>query len=136
MTDDVSVVFTGTSKNQHRSRLRDELSSATLHLQQLHTLVDVDTLEPSDALVLDFDRALKYMENNLNDLKKKYIDKRICKLFTDTDGNDRQYSGTIRSVGWSRAEGQYLFHVEYDSDSDEEDLYHWEVKKYETLEPE
>ena len=38
-------------------------------------------------------------------------------------GNDRQYPGTITSVSYSsRGEGPYLFHVEYDSDSDEDDL--------------
>ena len=115
------------------------MSSTTLHLQQLHTLLDVDTLKPTDALALDFKCVLyyiSYIENNLSESKKKYIDKRICKLFHDVEGNNRQYSGVITSVSWNRGDGQYLFHVEYDSDSGEEDLYHWKVKKYETVEPE
>ena len=92
-------------------------------------------MQPTDSLVLDFTRAIEYMENNLTDLRNKYLDKRIVKIFThETTGDERQYAGTINSIDWDRGEGCYLFHVGYDSDSDEEDLYLWEVQKYETLE--
>ena len=98
--------------------------------------MDVEILEPTDSLSLDFKRAIEYMENNLSDLRDKYLDTWIVKNFTDdTTGHERQYAGTISSINWDRGEGVYLFHVEYDSDSDEEDLYLWEVKKYETREP-
>ena len=118
-------------KNAHRSRLRDELASATLHLQQLRTLVNVENLQPSNSLVLDFQRALKHVQNSLQDLQKKYVDTRISRVF-DENGHERAYAGTINDVNWSRDNGCYLFHVSYDSDSDEEDLELWEVQKYQT----
>ena len=106
--------------------------SATLHLHQLRSLVDVETLEPSDSLALDFERALNHVENSLRDLQAKYIDTRICRNFNE-NGHDRAYAGTVNDVNWSRDSGCYLFHVSYDSDSDEEDLELWEVQKYKTV---
>ena len=113
--------------------MRDELASATLHLQQLRSLVNVEGLQSSDSLVLDFIRAINHVENSLQDLQEKYLDTRIVRNFNE-DGIERAYAGTINCVNWSRDEGCYLFHVSYDSDSDEEDLELWEVKKYQTRE--
>jgi len=42
----------------------------------------------------------------------------------------RNYEGTVKGVEFSSTEGCFLFEVEYDSDSDDEDLEHWELKKY------
>ena len=111
--------------------MSDTVASATLHLHQLRNYIDVENLQPSDSLVLDFKRALDYVENNLDDLRAKYIDRRIQKDFKD-DSIDRvrTYKGTISSLMWSRDDGCYLFHVDYDSDSDTEDMELWEVKKY------
>ena len=92
----------------------------------------METLYPSDSLALDFDRALNHVQNSLRDLQKKYVDTRICTNFSE-DGHDRMYAGTINNVNWSRDNGCYLFHVSYDSDSDEEDLELWEVQKYQTV---
>jgi hypothetical protein len=109
------------------------VASATLHLQQLRTLVDVENLQTSDCLALDFMRAINHVENSLQDLQEKYLDTRIVRNF-DEDGIERAYSGTINCVNWSGDDDCYLFHVAYDSDSDEEDLELWEVKKYHTCE--
>ena len=119
-------------KNINRSRLSDELASATLHVQQLRTLYNVEHLQSSDTLVLDFQSALNHVENSLKDLQEKYMDTRIVKNFEDVDTKTvRAYTGTIDRVDWSKGDGCYLFHVVYDSDSDDEDLELWEVKKYE-----
>ena len=117
-------------KNKHRSRMSDELSSATLHLQQLRVLIHAEQLQPSDSMMIDLERAINYLESSLDNLRRKYVDKRIVKNFDEGDGTVRQYSGCISSVDWSRTDGTHLFHVVYDSDSDEEDMELWEVKKY------
>ena len=82
---------------------------------------------------MDFQRALDFVEYSLQDLQEKYMDTRVVKNFDD-GGNVRAYAGTINGVNWSKGDGCYLFHVVYDSDSDEEDLELWEVKKYQTCE--
>ena len=118
-------------KNQHRSRLADSLATATLHLQQLRAYHDVQVLEQSSQLCIDFQQALKRVENNLDDLRTKYCGKRVSKPFFDQEVNSvRDYGGDVVSVDWSAPEGCYLFQVEYDSDSDDEDMELWELKKY------
>ena len=112
-------------KNQHRSRLCDELTSATLHLQQLKVLVEDETLLPTDKMVLEFKRALSHVENNLTQLREKYLDARVLKDFDDGTGRVRGYEGHVDCINWSRSEGSFLFHVVYDSDSDEEDMELW-----------
>ena len=118
-------------KSVTRSRLRDVLASATLHLQQLRNYIDVENLQPTDSLVLDFQRALDHVENSLDDLRRKYLNTPILKNFQDDSIDSvRGYKGSIVSLDWSREDGCYLFHVEYDSDSDTEDMELWKVKKY------
>ena len=92
----------------------------------------METLQPTDSLALDFQRALSHVHNSLRDLQEKYIDTRVCRNFNG-DGHERAYAGTINDVNWCRESGCYLFHVSYDSDSDEEDLELWEVQKYQTV---
>ena len=118
-------------KNQYRSRLSDALASATLHLQQLRAYHDVQVLEPSSSMSMDFREALTYVENNLDDLRKKYLGARVMKPFFDEDQDaTRDFGGDVVSVDWSAPEGCYLFRVTYDSDSDDEDMEYWELKKY------
>ena len=117
-------------KNKHRSSMTDELASATLHLQQLKVLIDAEKLESTDSLFIDFQRAIEYLEDSLDQLRSKYVDKPIVKNFEDGDGTLREYRGHISSIDWSRIDGNYLFHVVYDSDSDEEDMELWEIQKY------
>ena len=56
---------------------------------------------------------------------------RIIKNFKDDNtGEVRGYSGSVTSLDWSREDGSYMFHVVYDSDSDEEDMELWDVEQY------
>ena len=113
--------------------MRDELASATLHIQQLRSYIHHEQLQPSDSLVLDFQRALDHLENSLDDLREKYVNTRVVKNFRDdTTGEVRGFAGCVTSLDWSRDDGCFLFHVVYDSDSDEEDMELWEMKKYES----
>ena len=118
-------------KNRYRSRLSDALASATLHLQQLRAYHDVQVLEPSSSMSVDFQEALTYVENNLDDLRRKYLGSRVMKPFFDDGQNAiRDFGGDVVSVDWSPPEGCYFFKVTYDSDSDEEEMEFWELKKY------
>ena len=110
--------------------MTDELASATLHLQQLKVLIDAEKLLPSEALVLDFQRAIDYLEGSLDQLREKYMDKRIVKQFENDDGELQEYTGRVSAVDWDMTQCCYLFHVQYDADSDEEDMEVWQVKKY------
>ena len=61
----------------------------------------------------------------------KYLHTRIIKPFYDDRAHEiRDYAGTVVSVDWSQTEGCYLFQIDYDSDSDDEEKEHWELKKY------
>ena len=118
-------------KNLHRSRLRDSLSSMTLHLQQLRKLHNKYTLQNLDDYDIDLDSALTHLENDLNSLRDRYGGTRVLKPFLDDNtGTVRPYGGTVTEIHWSTQEGCYLFHIEYDSDSDDEDMEHWELKRY------
>ena len=82
------------------------------------------------ALTINFEEALSHVENSLDDMRK-YIGCRVVKQFFDEDvGHDRDYAGHVQSVDFNVADGCFLFHVSYDSDSDDEDMEHWELKKY------
>ena len=118
------------TKSIHRNRLRDELSSATLHLQQLRAYYDAETLEPASRLNIDFQQALKRVENNLDDLREKYMNVEIQKHFQDDEDNIRLFKGHVDDVYFNRSEGCFLFHINYDSDSDSEEMELWELKKY------
>ena len=118
-------------KSIHRSTLSDDLASATLHLQQLRSYRDAEVLETASALTIDFKKALTQVENSLGDLRKKYVDRRVKKPFHDEDlDRVRDYHGSVVSVEFAATEGCYVFHVEYDSDSDDEDMEHWELREY------
>ena len=117
-------------KNRYRSRMKDELASATLHLQQLQVLINAEKLQASDAMMIDFEKAVNFLEGSLDDLRRKYVNKTVVKDFEDDTGTVRQFRGSINAVDWSKTDGAHLFHVVYDSDSDEEDMELWEVKKY------
>ena len=119
------------SKNQYRSRMSDDLASAILHLQQLRGYRHDEILEDSRELTIELQQALDYVQNSLQDLRKKYIDRRIKKPFMDeTLGQVRDYGGVVTGVDFCAADGCYLFKINYDSDSDDEDMEHWELKNY------
>ena len=118
-------------KSIHRNRLSDGLSSDTMHLQQLRNYHDVEVLESSCDLSIDFTEALRRVEHDLDHFRNKYLGSRVRKPFYDEAvGDVRDYGGEVVSVEWSSREGCYLFGVDYDSDSDDEDMEHWELKKY------
>ena len=118
-------------KNVHRASMRDSLSSATLHLQQLRQYVNDECMELVKNMGIDGKAAFRTFENNIERLREKYCEKRVAKpFFDDTLKEVRDYLGTVLDVVFSREEGCFLFHVRYDSDSDDEDYEQWEVSKY------
>ena len=48
----------------------------------------------------------------------------------DDQGKVRPYLGTVTDVSYSRDDGCYLYHIDYDSDSDDEDMEQWELSTY------
>ena len=119
------------AKRINRASLRDELATATLHLQQLRVLHNVEKLQTFNSLSLDLERALEYVENSITQLRERYIDVKIVKpFFDDSIQAVRDYEGHVTAVEFVRDEGHHLFHIEYDSDSDDEDMELWEVKTY------
>ena len=92
---------------------------------------DADVIETVDNLCIDTESALLRIENDLDEYRKKYLHARVSKPFRDeSTGNVRPYKGTVNDVKWDNHEGCILFHVDYDSDDDVEDMEHWELKKY------
>lgn len=51
-------------------------------------------------------------------------------LYDDDLGRVRDYNGRVSSVDFSSTEGCFLFQIQNDSDSDGEDMGHWELKTY------
>ena len=119
------------AKNIYRSKLSDDLASATLHLQDLRDLHDVEILENVENMSIDFRQAFTYVKNGLKELRKKYLGSRISKpFFDDARQKVRNYSGEVTEVNFSRQDGCYLFRTEYDSDSDVEELELWELQQF------
>ena len=89
----------------------------------------IEVLEPSSALTIDLQRSLTQIENSLDDLRRKYMGRRVRKLFHDIAINRVcDYFGQVTPVDFSSTSGCYLFHVMYDSDSDDEDMEHRELQ--------
>ena len=82
----------------------------------------------ADTVYLAVFAAALRLENDINELKGKYLNKIINYSFI-VDDNTVVEKGIINRVVWETALKKFLFHVEY-SDGDEEDLYHFEVKSY------
>ena len=61
---------------------------------------------------------------------ESYVGKRISKIFCtmSDEGDKRPFLGTVRYVHWVQSQDRYCIHVDYDSDSDSEDMGEWEVK--------
>ena len=115
----------------YRSKLSDDLSSATLHLQDLRDLHDIEVLESSGVRTLDLHQALRYVENGLDDLRNKYLGAKITKPFFDeAQQKVRGYAGEVTSIDFSTLHGCYLFRAEYESDSDTEEMELWELHQF------
>ena len=77
--------------------------------------------------------GLRGIENNLEDLRKTYVGAVVVKPFYDEAlQRVRDYNGEVMSVDFSNQEGCFLFQVKYDSDSDGEEMEHWELKTFVT----
>ena len=111
--------------------LSDNTASAPMHLREMSTSQHVETL---------FDRnpdpysAHKLYQRTYDD---KYVDREISKEFVDPDGDGdgvvkRLFRGVVTHVTRGEVKGthKWLMHVQYDSDSDEEDLEEYEIKRY------
>ena len=83
---------------------------------------------------MDLERAHTSFEDDLDDLREKYLHKSVTKVFEDADAvapnKDRRYTGRVVDIDWSSQAGCYLFRIRYDEDGDEEDMETWEVKKH------
>ena len=129
----VETYFSKTTyiKNLYRASMRDSLSSATMHVQQLRAYEDDEVIETIERMGIDVSSALKRVEVDLDMNRKKYLSARVSKPFHDeATGNVRPYEGTVTAVTWDNDVGCILYHVDYDSDSDDEDMEHWELQKY------
>ena len=119
------------AKNIYRSKLSDDLASATLHLQDLRDLHDIQILESSGDRTIDFRAAMTFIENGIKELRKKYLGSKVTKIFFDEDQQKlRNYSGEVTDVHFSREDGCYLFRTEYDNDNDVEEMELWELQKF------
>ena len=118
-------------KRVHRASMRDELATATLHVQQLRAYMNDDVLETISNLGIDVNIALSTIEHDLEQLRKKYVGKSMAKNFKDETrgGVVRPYKGKCTDAFFSKEDGHYLFHVSYNSDSDSEDMEQWEISK-------
>ena len=118
-------------KRVHRASLRDELATATLHVQQLRAYLNDDVLETISTLGIDVNIALSTLEHDIEELRAKYVGKSMAKNFKDEGrgGAVRPYKGRCTDVFYSKDDGHYLFHVSYNSDSDSEDMEQWEISK-------
>ena len=118
-------------KQKHRSSLSDETVSATMHLRDVPSPpVEVLTDRNPDPFC-----AIRLSRQTQDDYREKYVGKEIQKSFVDPDGDGvdtKLYRGVITDVvrGESKGVHKWLMHVEYESDSDEEDLEEYEIKRY------
>ena len=98
---------------------------------QLRSYLDDDVVEMITELDIDKNTALSCLEYDLDNLREKYVNQRLAKRFQDDDKDVvRPYKGTVTDVFYEKADAHYLFHVTYDSDSDDEDLEQWEISEY------
>ena len=102
-------------KNKNRSSLGDARTSSLLHLAMMPDHDDIEKL-PNTLRFVDTEHAL-LIPDLKDELRKKYLGKRIQKRFKD--GN--LYSGTIKLVEWVESESSYQLLVKYD-DGDSEHL--------------
>ena len=127
MSKAISASETNYTKSKHRSRLRDEISSAYLHVKETRDLDDIETLAPCLSFGLDLHRPFLELEDNLITLRLRYLKAKVVKEFLDgATGDVRPYVGHVDQIAWDKGEGCYLFHVVYDDDDDddEEDMEH------------
>ena len=81
---------------------------------------------------LDLTRAHSSFENDLDDLRGKYLNRAVQKVFEDAGAptGERTYRGTVVDIDWSTQDGCYLFRIRYEEDGDEEDMECYEVRQH------
>ena len=114
-------------KSRNRMSMKEKTTSNVLHLSQTPTPTDPEELS-ADPVYLDVCAAASRVENDIDELKEKYLNKMVTRSFVIND-TTVVVRGIINRVVWEKSLMKFLFHVLY-SDGDEEDLYHFEVKSY------
>ena len=118
-------------KSKHRSLLSDKTVSATMNLREMCP-PPIETLSNRDPNPY---YAHELSQNTRDDYERKYVNMRISKPFVDPDGDGKTkkvYHGKVSHIVRGKVKGnlKWLMHVCYDSDSDEEDLEEFEIKRY------
>ena len=117
------------TKNKYRGRLHDKSVSASLHLASVPKLKDEEVLIVDRAGLIDPYASWRPSETGKDQLIDSYVGKRVTKKFVYNDvGDKRPFLGTVRYVHWVQSEGHYCMHVDYDSESDSEDMDEWEIR--------
>ena len=114
-------------KSRTRMSMKDSTMGDVLHLTQTPLPKDPEHLS-SDPVKIDVSAAGSRVENDIDELKEKYLDKHVTRCFIVND-ESVLVKGFISSVTWENSVKKFVFHVVY-VDGDEEDLYHYEVKSY------
>ena len=125
----IETFFSKTKYIKSRSRMSmgDKTVADVLTLSQVPALDDVENFPPC-AVSIDVTSASLRSENDLNVLRRKYIDRKVSRTF-QVEGDTVQYKGVIDRVFWEHETRKFLFHVSY-LDGDEEELELWQVRTF------
>lgn len=125
----IETFFSKTKYIQSKARQRMKVStvSAVLHISQTPPNVNVEELEAT-SVSIDVTSACKRSENDLDELKGKYLKQQIKKEF-NVDGTDIMVKGEVQKISWSTYHKKFLFHIIYE-DGDSEDMYLYELRQF------
>ena len=117
-------------KSKTRMKMNDQTVALVLHLAQTPgPAPDKIEVLVANPVSIDTFSASTRIENDIQELQTKYLDKELYKLFKDKDGNDVLSKGVVKKIEWVHEYRKFLFHVRYD-DGDEEDLYLYELRQH------
>ena len=107
--------------------MKDKTVGNVLHLSQTPSQTDPEQLI-ADPVCLDVFVVTSRVENDIDEFKEKYLNKRVTRSFLNDNRNGSEPTtivvrGIIDRVVWDHSSKKFLFHVMY-SDDDEEELYH------------
>ena len=66
-----------------------------IHVRQLRVIL---TLQAADTMVLDFQRTVDHVTNDLDDLREKYLGTDVLKTFRDENGDPKVFRDHINQV--------------------------------------
>ena len=112
-------------KSKTRKSLSDNTVSHVLHVSQTPAHVNIERLPP-ESVAIDVDFAATRTEHNLDELRKKYVGRKVSKQF-NVDGEVVRYVGEVDRVYWEPEMRKFLYHVVYE-DSDEEEIELWQLR--------